>query len=103
MQQKQKGPFALLVLLTSLFVAFASTLEIDAPPTAAATITAVRDADRDGIPDLFDLCPREANTGSPDRDGDGTKDRCDLDPEGDGRWHVVFDGRVVHMDGSLAN
>lgn len=57
------------------------------------------DTDRDGIPDLFDICPSTDNIGSPDRDHDGLKDGCDLSPNGDGTLHVTYGSRTYIMDG----
>lgn len=60
------------------------------------------DTDKDGIPDLFDLCPGKDNIGSPDRDHDGIKDSCDLSPTGDGTLHVTYGSRTYIMDGDSA-
>jgi subtilisin family serine protease/DNA-binding beta-propeller fold protein YncE len=47
----------------------------DAQVPAALTVEA--DADRDGIPDATDNCPRAANPGQADGDRDGVGDACD--------------------------
>jgi Tol biopolymer transport system component len=57
----------------------------DCPPAAACvpdTVTFVdsprQDGDGDGVPDLQDNCPDEANPDQADGDGDGVGDACDV-------------------------
>ncbi|MBN2496489.1 MAG: thrombospondin type 3 repeat-containing protein [Deltaproteobacteria bacterium] len=50
----------------------------------APRIEPLPDADRDGIPDVRDVCPRIADPGQGDLDGDGQGDACDPDRDGDG-------------------
>jgi hypothetical protein len=42
--------------------------------------TRIKDADRDGIPDNLDNCPKKANADQKDSDGDGIGDVCDSSP-----------------------
>lgn len=88
-------PSVLFSLVLLAGVALGTAL-LPSPSSSTVPIPTVsvaeQDHDRDGIPDLFDLCPTAANTGLPDSDGDGTRDPCDLDPDDDGRMRVVFDG-----------
>ena len=44
----------------------------------------VLDSDGDGVPDVSDNCPDDANPGQEDTDGDGQGDACDNDDDGDG-------------------
>ncbi len=72
---------ALTTLLAMLLLAAARPVAAPLPPVAVV----VADSDADGVPDLYDACPGSANIGTPDQDGDGVVDRCDLDADGDGR------------------
>lgn len=83
------GSSALDVAVLALMVGAGFALEsgLTAAPVEPLTypLAAAADADADGVPDLFDGCPGVANR-SPldDRDSDGLRDRCDLDPTGEG-------------------
>jgi hypothetical protein len=106
MNNTLNAPFALAVAFTLLLAAAlpeldASSSTPDAPRQSTGLANLDRDAD--GIPDLFDLCPGEPNTGYPDRDGDMTRDACDLTPNGDGLMHVVFNGRVWLMGNRIGD
>ncbi len=52
------------------------------------------DYDRDGIPDLRDNCPHEANPDQRDTNRDGFGNRCDADVDDDGRvdtsWGAIY-------------
>lgn len=57
----------------------------------------LRDADRDGWPDLMDRCPNLTGIDQVDQDGDGIGDACDafpLDPQND----IDSDGFGLHED-----
>ena len=50
----------------------------------ACVTDAEADFDRDGIPDVLDLCPRISDPEQRDQDQDGVGDACDQDRDGDG-------------------
>ena len=50
------------------------------------------DTDGDGIADVDDNCPANANVDQADVDGDGTGDACDPDADGDGSNSPAFGG-----------
>jgi len=63
-----------------------------AGPTANLLLpAALRDQDRDGIPDPADDCPAVANHDQSDVDGDGLGDACDPDVDGDGVPNLLDD------------
>jgi len=55
--------------------------DADCPPGSTceplAIVPASPDTDADGVPDHLDVCPRDADPGQVDGDGDGTGDACD--------------------------
>ena len=62
------------------------------------------DADSDGVANVFDNCPANANAGQADLDGDGVGDPCDPDEDGDGVSNAVEaavggDPRKLDTDG----
>lgn len=46
------------------------------------SFAAQKDADKDGIPDIKDNCPKTPNTNQKDSDRDGIGDACDTTPKG---------------------
>ena len=58
---------------------------VDASPvtTTFTVASPVADRDSDGVPDLTDNCPDNANANQADDDKDGVGDACDLLPPGD--------------------
>lgn len=56
------------------------------------------DGDRDGVEDLVDNCPQNANASQRDADRDGYGDRCDPDVTNDGK---VSDDDVRHVKSCL--
>lgn len=56
------------------------TGEVDCAAPPALPAWDQSDADRDGVPDALDDCPRVANPDQADRDGDGRGDACDACP-----------------------
>ena len=69
-----------------------------------------RDTDRDGVPDVYDLCPSDATPGGADEDwdGDGHGNACDLcplnaGPNGDLDGDGIGDACDCDRDGDLCN
>ncbi len=66
---------------------------------------ALKDTDRDGIPDIYDNCPYVYNPDQADMDGDGVGDACDPDIDGDGipneedNCPYVYNPDQADMDG----
>ncbi|MCU7846047.1 MAG: thrombospondin type 3 repeat-containing protein [Candidatus Thiodiazotropha sp. (ex Monitilora ramsayi)] len=56
---------------------FSDDFNVGAEPTA------FNDSDGDGVPDLVDNCPADANADQTDTDGDTQGDACDTDDDGD--------------------
>ena len=60
-----------------------STGRTDTSTQKVTVLATDNDADDDGVLDGADNCPRVANAGQGDTDGDGTGNACDLTPNGD--------------------
>ena len=64
----------------------AATMTVDATwAVGAAPDERLPDTDRDGVPDVVDICLRHPNPSQADYDGDGFGDRCDPDFDQNGR------------------
>jgi hypothetical protein len=75
--------------------------DADCPPGSIcqpqAIVPASPDTDDDGVPDHLDNCPRDANAGQVDGDGDGIGDACD----GETCGNAVLEGTEA-CDGLVA-
>ncbi len=62
----------------------AGDADYDAAPQVTEVAAITPDGDLDGIPDVTDNCPADANADQLDTDGDNIGDVCDTDIDGDG-------------------
>ncbi|MCH9664339.1 MAG: thrombospondin type 3 repeat-containing protein [Gammaproteobacteria bacterium] len=70
--------------------------------TFSGSISFLMDSDGDGIADGMDNCPRMANPGQSNLDGDGEGDACDTDIDGDGLIEIHTAAQLNMMRYNLA-
>ncbi len=80
--------------------------EVIASTSRPVTATARPDADGDGVPDVLDNCPSQANVDQLDTNGDGHGNPCDPDLDDNGRidfadlsrWRSAYGGTDMNAD-----